>query len=80
MVHDNRLRAGRPGPIERPRHHEEKIVNSTIAPPASLCELDLRSDLDDARDLGTIASGENLTIRAAQGVKSVWLTLALDGS
>jgi hypothetical protein len=54
-------------------------VGVIIVPAASTSELELRPDLNEARDLGPIANMQHLSVRAAQGRDNVWLALALGG-
>jgi hypothetical protein len=52
-------------------------VRATIA--ASASELRLRPDLQEARDLGIIATRGDLSVRAAQGRDNAWLAISLGG-
>jgi hypothetical protein len=54
-------------------------VSTTAMPVASASELQLRADLEEARDLGTVIKGGDLSVRAAHGGDNLWLAVALSG-
>lgn len=54
-------------------------MSSTVESVVSQSELDVRSDLNAARDLDTLATVADVRVRVAQGQKNLWLVCMLGG-